>query len=63
MAATDEERPTHETLVSYGSGRFEVECYACGLLAAADAEEEAQAISRLHEELVAVLVERWAMPH
>ena len=63
MAARAEERPRHETRVSYGSGRFEVECYACGLLAPADAEEEPQAISRLHEGLVAVLVERWAIPH
>lgn len=35
---------------------YQVECQACGHLDDADALEEAQAIARLHEEFVAVLV-------
>lgn len=39
--------------------RFAVECQLCGWIAAVDTPEEAQAVARLHEEFVAVLVDRW----
>jgi hypothetical protein len=38
---------------------YELECGYCGYLGAADDVEEAQAISHLHEQFVAVLLERW----
>jgi hypothetical protein len=42
--------------------RYDVECDDCGWIAAADSHAEAQAIARLHENFVAVLVDAWALP-
>ncbi len=44
------------------AARYDVECDLCGWLVAADTVEEAEAIVRLHEEFVAVLVDRWEVP-
>jgi hypothetical protein len=41
--------------------RFEVECDLCGWVTAADTLEEGDAIARLHEQFVAVLVDRWGI--
>jgi len=65
VAALDAARPRHVTRVVNREGNdecFEVECELCGFVAAADTCEEAEGIRRLHEEFVAVLIERWRMP-
>jgi hypothetical protein len=38
---------------------YEIECEACGSVGEANTLEEAEAIARLHQEFVAVLVDRW----
>ena len=62
------EERTHDVTV-YGppgqhagnEDRFEIECESCGDIGAADTEQEAQAIARLHEVFVATLVESWSV--
>ncbi len=41
--------------------RYEIECDICQYIGAAESEEEAQAIARLHEAFVATLVEDWSV--
>ena len=40
---------------------YDVECDDCGFIAAADSHAQAEAIVRLHEEFVAVLVDKWGL--
>lgn len=48
-----------ERALQDGEARFEVECERCGPVAGAETEQEAQTIGRLHETMVATLVEKW----
>jgi len=41
---------------------LEIECDVCGFIAGVTTGEEAEAITRLHEEFVAVLIDRWRVP-
>lgn len=65
---TEEEARKHSIFVASPPGqyvgneeRFELECDICGYIGAADSDEEAQAIARLHEAFVATLVENWSV--
>ena len=68
--AESAERPerSHRVTVGYPPGqyegnenRYELECDVCDYIGAADTMAQAQAIARLHEAFVAVLVETWSM--
>jgi hypothetical protein len=41
--------------------RYDVECDDCGFIASADSHAEAEAMVRLHEQFVAVLVDKWGL--
>jgi hypothetical protein len=41
--------------------RYDLECECCGRIGAAAGLDEAEAIARLHEQFVAVLVDAWEM--
>jgi hypothetical protein len=58
---------SHRVSVGYPPGqyegneeRYELECDVCDYIGAVDSMEEAQAIARLHEAFVAMLVEKWS---
>jgi hypothetical protein len=40
---------------------YVLECIYCGLFGEADTREEAQAIARLHQQFVVVLVDQWVV--
>ena len=66
MGTTDEERSRHTARVLDRGGLEEglaVECDVCGLIATVVTGEEAEAVARLHEKFIAVLVKRWQIPH
>lgn len=45
-----------------GEWRFDIECDVCGQIGAVDTREQADVIVYLHEQFVAVLVDKWEVP-
>jgi len=60
---------SHDATILYPPGdyagneeRYELECVTCDYIGSASSLEEAEAIARLHEAFVAVLIEQWELP-